>query len=94
MLSDVVCDPADVGIIECGINLIQDEEGRRLIAVDGKQQSKSRHCLFSARQLVHVSETLHRWHGVVLDPAQVWFLRMERSDAGFEDAHGTYLAVL
>jgi hypothetical protein len=85
MLSDVVCDPADVGIIECRVNFIQDKERRRLIAVNSKEQRKSRHGFLSARQLVHVSETFHRRHGVVLDPAQVWFLRMERSEDDFED---------
>lgn len=94
MLSNVVCDSADVGVVECCVNLIQDEEWGRLIAVDGKKQRKSRHCLLSARQLVHISETFHRRHGVVLDSTQVWFLQAERLEIDLVSVYGTYLAVL
>jgi hypothetical protein len=51
-------------------------------------EKKGQRCdrLFSSRELVHVAEPLHRWHSMVVDTAQVRFLRVpsakeERSGA-------------
>jgi hypothetical protein len=42
--------------------------------VDREQESESGDRLLTARELVHVSEALHRRHGMVLDSCKVGFL--------------------
>ena len=44
---------ADVGVVQGGVNLVQDKEGGGLVRVDGEQQRQGRDGLLSARQVGH-----------------------------------------
>ena len=39
---DVGGDLANVCVVQCGVNLVQDEERRRLVAVDGEEEGEGR----------------------------------------------------
>jgi hypothetical protein len=41
-----------------------------------EEKGQSGHRFLTARELLHVPETFHRWHGVVFDPSGVRFLHM------------------
>jgi len=70
-VSDVSHNLGDIVVVQRRIDFIQHEEGRRLVAVDGKQQSQRSHRLFASRKLFDIAEPLQRWHGIVFDSAQV-----------------------
>jgi hypothetical protein len=69
-------DLANVGVVQRSINLVQDEEWGRLVAVYGEQQSQGSYSLLPSRQVVHGSEPLTRGHTVIVDPIQVRLLRV------------------
>lgn len=71
MIVDVVRDTSDIGIVERGINFIQDKERRGLVRMNGKQKSQGGHGLFATREVLHVSEPLQRGHSMVLDAVEV-----------------------
>ena len=64
---DIGGDLADVGVVQGGVNLVQDEEGSRLVAVDGEEQGQGRDGFLSARQVGHRLESFTRSHTVVVD---------------------------
>lgn len=67
MVVNVVRDTSNIGIVERGINFVQDEERRGLVRMDGKQKSQCGHGLFATREVLHVSEPLQRGHSMVFD---------------------------
>ena len=71
MLVDVVCNLGDVGVVEGGVDLVEDEEGRGLVAVDGEEEGEGGHCFFAAGEVLHVAEALEGGHGVVFDAVEV-----------------------
>lgn len=71
LATDIIADLLDVIIVESSIDFVEDEEGRGLIGVDGEEEGESGHGLFSSGEMLHVAETLHRRHGVVLDAVEV-----------------------
>lgn len=74
MPTNVIRDFLDVGVVECGVDLIQDKERAGLIRVDGKEESQGGDCLLAAREMLHVAESLHRRHGVVFYSIKVGFV--------------------
>ena len=80
----------DIGVVQSSIHLVEDEEGSWLITkpesinhrtwndgispMDGKKKSQGRYCFLPAWKLFHVSEPLHRRHGVVFDTTVIRFL--------------------
>ena len=71
MLADIIRDLGHVRIIEGGVDLVQDEEGRRLVAVDGEEEGEGGHGFLAAGEVLHVAEALERGHGVVFDAVEV-----------------------
>lgn len=71
---NVVGDTGHVGIVESSINLVEHEEGRWLVGVNGKQQSERCHGLLTTRQVLHIAESLQGRHSVVLDTVEVWLI--------------------
>lgn len=65
MLPNILLYFVDIGIIERGVNLIKNKERARLVAVDGEQQGQGCHSLFTSGQVLHIAESLKRWHGMV-----------------------------
>lgn len=68
VVADIRGDFGDVGVVEGGVDFVQDEEGRGLVAVDGEEEGERGHGLFAAGEVLHVTEALERGHGVVFDP--------------------------
>ena len=71
MLADIIRDLGHIRIIEGGVDLVQDEEGRRLVAVDGEEEGEGGHGFLAAGEVLHVAEALERGHGVVFDAVEV-----------------------
>ena len=67
---DIGGDLADVGVVQGGVNLVQDEEGSRLVAVDGEEEGEGRDGFLSSGQVGHGLEPLARSHAVVVDSLQ------------------------
>lgn len=74
MLSDVVCDLRHVGIVQCSIDLVQNEERGWLVAVHREEESQGGHRFLATREVLHVSKSLERRHGVVFDAVQIRFI--------------------
>ena len=62
--------------------------------MDGEQEGERRHRLFSARELVHVAEALHRRHGVVLDTGQVGLLHRASVGPSAARSQGVHMGVV
>jgi hypothetical protein len=74
MIPNIVGNPSDIGVVKGGVHLIKHEERRRLVRVHCEEKSKSCHCLLSSRKVLHVSESLERRHGMVLDSVKIRFI--------------------
>lgn len=74
MVADIRGDLGDVGVVEGGVDFVQHEEGRWLVAVHGEQEGERRHCFLAAGEVLHVAEPLEGRHGVVFDSVQVGFV--------------------
>ncbi len=71
MLMDVVGNLGDICIIQRGVDLVEDEEWRGLVAVDGEEEGECGHCFFAAGEVFHVAEAFEGGHGVVFDAVEV-----------------------
>ena len=67
MIADVCGDLGDVGVVEGGVDFVEDEEGGGLVAVNGEEQGQGGHGFLAAGEVFHVAEALERGHGVVFD---------------------------
>lgn len=67
MVADVGRDLGHVGVVEGGVDLVQDEKRGRLVAVDGEEEGEGGHGFFAAGEVFHVAEALEGRHGVVFD---------------------------
>lgn len=73
MVADIIGNSRDVGIIERRVYLVENEEWRWLVGMDGEEKGESSHCLLASGEMLHVSESLERGHGVVFDAVEVGF---------------------
>lgn len=71
---DVVGNPSNVGVVKRSIDLVENEERRRLVGMDSEQQCQSRHCLLTTREVLHISESFQWGHGVVFNAVEVWLI--------------------
>lgn len=74
VIADVRRDLGDVGVVQSGVDFVQHEEGRRLVAVHGEQEGQRRHGFLASGEVLHVAEPLEGRHGVVFDSVQVGFV--------------------
>lgn len=74
VVADVGRDLRDVGVVERGVDFVQHEERRRLVAVNGEQERQSRHRLLPAGEVLHIAKALEGRHGVIFDSVQVGFV--------------------
>jgi hypothetical protein len=74
IIPDILGHLGDVGVVERGINLIENEEGGGMVRVDGEEKGECGDGFFATGELVHVTESFHGGHGVVLDAVEVGFL--------------------
>ena len=70
-LTNVVADLAQIDIVQSSINFVHDKERSRMVRMNCKKESQGSYGLFSATQLLHVAESLHRWHRIELETALV-----------------------
>ena len=74
MLTNVVGDLGNVRVVQGGIDFVENEERRRLIAVNGKEQCQGGHGLLATRKMIHVAKALEGRHGVIFDAFQIGFV--------------------
>ena len=74
MLADVPSDARDVGIVESGVDFVEDEEGRGLVGMDGEEEGKGGHSLLAAGEVFHVAKAFERGHCVVLESSSIWLV--------------------
>lgn len=65
---------ADVRVVEGGVDLVENEEGRRIVVVSGEQQCQRGNRLFATTQTVHVLKSLPRGDALELYLIQVRLL--------------------
>lgn len=71
VVANVSRDLGHIGVVEGGVDLVEDEEWGRLVAVDGEEESERGHGFFAAGEVFHVAEALEGRHGVVFDAVEV-----------------------
>merc|ERR1719447_2020900 len=67
---------ANVGVVKSGVDLVEDEEGGGLEAVDGEEQGQGGDGLLTSTKVRHRLEPLAWSNTVVVDPLQVRLLRV------------------
>ena len=60
-------EPADVRVVERGVHLVEDAEGRRLVLEDREEQADRGHGLFASGEQQDVLKLLARGHGHDVD---------------------------
>jgi Ca2+-binding EF-hand superfamily protein len=60
--TDVVTHLGHVGVVQVGVHLVKDEEGRGRERVDREEQCQHRHGLLTTRQVLHVAKAFARRH--------------------------------
>jgi hypothetical protein len=63
-------------VVKSSIDLVHHKEGSRVKGMNGKQKRQRSHRLFTSTELLHITESLHRRHGVEFQSTLVGFLRV------------------
>lgn len=82
VFSDIIGNLLYICIIQRGIHFIQNKEWRSLVWMNSKQQCESSHRLLTTREMFHVSESFHRWHGVIFDAIEIRFIVILNIEVG------------
>ena len=61
-------------VIQCSIYFVHDKERSWMVGMNREQKSQRCHRLLSATELIHVSESFHRRHGIELHTTFEWLL--------------------
>lgn len=71
MFANIIGDFGDIGVVERGVDFVEHEEGRRLVAVHGEEEGERGHGFLTPGQVLHVPEAFEGRHGVVFDAVQI-----------------------
>lgn len=74
MFANIAGDFGHIGVVERSVDLVEHEEGRRLVAVHGEEEGQRGHGFLAAGQVLHIAEAFERRHGVVFDAVEVGFV--------------------
>ena len=72
---DVGGDLADVGVVQGGVNLVQDKEGGGLVAVGGEKEGQGSDGLLTSGEVRHGLESLAGSNTIVVDTLKITIIK-------------------